>query len=251
MLPQQFLPAHNYDLTRIGPKGDGGYLVEKQSIKNSKIVVGLGLNDNWSFEKEVIANYKIPVIGFDCVLSTKYLIQMAATNFLALYKFYELGRFCDFAASLYRVFEYQKYRSIFHQKFIGYPLGFGYLSLKQLFEQYVKDTPVFLKCDIEGWEYRILDEVLAYSHALSGLAIEFHDADLHRERITSFIERLPLTVVHIHPNNCGPIDGNRDPISIEMTFAKDPIPIDDKPYLLPHKLDNPNTTKVPDIKIAL
>jgi|SRR6218665_1826313 len=250
MLPKQFIPAHNYDLIRIGSKRDGGYLVERQSIKNSKTLIGLGLNDNWIFEKEVIARYQIPVIGFDCVLSTKYLIQKAVTGFLALYKFYKTERFCAFAKNLYRIFDYQKYRNIFHQKFIGYPLGADHLSLTQLFEQYVRDTPVFLKCDIEGWEYRILNEIIAHANSLSGLVIEFHDIDLHKDRIISFIESLPLTVVHIHPNNCGPVDGSHDPVTIELTFAKDPAPINDLPCLLPHKLDCPNTAEFPDIKIV-
>lgn len=250
MLPKQFIPVHNYDLIRIGSKGDGGYLVEKQSLKNSKMVMGLGLNDNWCFEKEVIAKYKIPVVGFDNMLSTKYLVQLVIPKFFALRKFYKAERFCDFAKGVYRIFDYQKYRTLFHQKFIGYPLGSGYLSLTQLFEQYVKETPVFLKCDIEGWEYRILDELINCSNLLSGLAIEFHDIDLHRVRIASFIEKFPLTLVHTHPNNYGGVDGNRDPLTIEMTFSKGAMPIDNKPCRLPHKLDSPNRNGYPDLKIA-
>ena len=36
MLPKNFKPKKNYDLIRLGKNNDGGYLVEKNSIKNTK-----------------------------------------------------------------------------------------------------------------------------------------------------------------------------------------------------------------------
>ena len=33
MLPKQFKPKHEYDLIRIGGNNDGGYIVERNSIK--------------------------------------------------------------------------------------------------------------------------------------------------------------------------------------------------------------------------
>ena len=58
--------------------------------------------------------------------------------------------------------------------------------------------PIFIKMDIEGSEYRLLDDILKYASDISGLVIEFHDVDLHQERILNFIQKLPLTLVHIH-----------------------------------------------------
>ena len=35
MLPKNFKPKKNYDLIRLGKNNDGGYLVEKNSIKKT------------------------------------------------------------------------------------------------------------------------------------------------------------------------------------------------------------------------
>ena len=52
MLPKYFKPEKEYDLTRLGQDNDGGYLVEKKSIENSKSLITLGLGYDWSFENE-------------------------------------------------------------------------------------------------------------------------------------------------------------------------------------------------------
>ena len=52
MLPKYFKPEKEYDLTRLGQDNDGGYLVEKKSIENSKSLITLGLGYDWSFEKD-------------------------------------------------------------------------------------------------------------------------------------------------------------------------------------------------------
>ena len=46
---------------------------------------------------------------------------------------------------------------------------------------------IFLKIDIEGSEYRILDQIIAQQNLLTGMVIEFHDCDLHYRRIEKFI----------------------------------------------------------------
>jgi hypothetical protein len=50
-LPTFFKPKKKYDLIRIGSDFDGGYLVEKQSIKNSKHLVPGRIFDNFTLEK--------------------------------------------------------------------------------------------------------------------------------------------------------------------------------------------------------
>ena len=52
MLPNFLKPKHEYDLIRLGGDYDGGYLVEKNSIENSKSLITLGLGYEWTFEKD-------------------------------------------------------------------------------------------------------------------------------------------------------------------------------------------------------
>jgi len=50
MLPNEFKPENEYDLIRLGQDNDGGYLVEKKSINNSKSLITLGLGYDCTFE---------------------------------------------------------------------------------------------------------------------------------------------------------------------------------------------------------
>ena len=77
----------------------------------------------------------------------------------------------------------------------------------------------FLKIDIEGSEYRILDQIIKNSKKINGLAIEFHDFDLHQNVIEKFVNELDLKLVHIHVNNYGTINSDGIPSTIELTFS--------------------------------
>ena len=43
MLPKYLKPTKEFDLIRLGQNNDGGYLVEKESIKKSNGLITLGL----------------------------------------------------------------------------------------------------------------------------------------------------------------------------------------------------------------
>ena len=49
MIPIELKPQHEYDLIRLGQDNDGGYLVDKKSIDDSKSLITLGLGFNWTF----------------------------------------------------------------------------------------------------------------------------------------------------------------------------------------------------------
>ena len=52
VISKYFYPKTNCNLLRLGNKNDGGYVVEKNSIKNSEILLSFGLSDDWSFESD-------------------------------------------------------------------------------------------------------------------------------------------------------------------------------------------------------
>ena len=81
------------------------------------------------------------------------------------------------------------------------------------------DKKIFLKIDIEGSEYRILNQILNNAKKINGLVIEFHDFDLHQKIIKKFIEDFELQLVHIHVNNYGTIDNAGIPSTVELTFS--------------------------------
>ena len=64
-LPKYLCPLYETDLIRIGKDNDGGYLVDKKSIDNSKSLITLGLGFDWTFEKNYHALTDQPVYCYD------------------------------------------------------------------------------------------------------------------------------------------------------------------------------------------
>lgn len=60
MLPKILKPFHSdkSNLVRIGPKKDGGYVIDKRVIEKSEVIITCGLND-----KKSKRNY--PIEGLD------------------------------------------------------------------------------------------------------------------------------------------------------------------------------------------
>ncbi len=56
MLPKFLKPYQisNSNLVRVGPKTDGGYVVDKRIFKKSKMLITCGLNDDWEFERDYL-----------------------------------------------------------------------------------------------------------------------------------------------------------------------------------------------------
>ena len=78
MLPKYLKPLHveKSNLIRIGPKTDGGYVVDKRILGKNKILVTCGLNDDWEFEKDFInKNKNSRVEAYDHTVDTKFWLK--------------------------------------------------------------------------------------------------------------------------------------------------------------------------------
>ncbi|MGB0910108.1 MAG: hypothetical protein ACPGYT_07070 [Nitrospirales bacterium] len=242
MLPINFKPSGTFDLIRLGSKHDGGYLVETKSISEAKTLLSFGIHDNWLFEKQLLKMNEIPLHAFDCELGLKLLLRNIVLSFGECFFNFKkpIQAFSRFGETIGNALDYKKFfkdNRMFSNLMIGYD-GSNSKSLSTILSDNALEYPIFLKCDIEGWEYRILDEMVSHSDKFCALTIEFHDVDLHLERIKNFIEKFSLEVVHIHPNNYGGVDDKDTPIAIEMTFARSPQKISSTPSL-PHQKDAP------------
>ncbi len=244
----QFLrPVGQFDLIRLGSDSDGGYLVVKQDVENADILVSLGICDDWSFEAAFLKANNVPLEAFDGSISLFDLFKMFIKSSL---QFFNLKRLS------HSIFALASYKSFFsgtkrhHKYFVGYDKEPNFIALKSIFDQYVgANGRAFLKIDIEGWEYRILDDLLAVADRLSGLVIEFHDVDLHSDSIERFVNKLPLDVAHVHCNNFADINPDQTPLVIEVSFSNAKR-IADSALTFPHRLDSPNNVKKADYQIA-
>lgn len=116
----------------------------------------------------------------------------------------------------------------------------------------INSFPIFLKIDIEGSEYRILDDIIRLQNNICGLVIEFHDVDLNLNKILNFISKLSLNLVHIHGQNPGGenyLDSNGDPTQIELTFSNSQT-FTNSEVKIPHYLDQPSDPRFNEVKLV-
>lgn len=241
-LPNILRPVKT-ELIRCGAKNDGGYLVSKKSIKSANTLISFGILDDCSFENDFLKIKDIPIFCFDKIN----------------YKTYWKKRiYNDLGAGLFNL-NFQFIKNTFTKYF---KLN-AFFKLKNVFveRKLIKEndlnnlihlnesikSPIFLKIDIEGAEYRILEDILKNKEKIETIIIEFHDVDLHLNKIEDFIKKLNFKVTHIHANNYERIiDGI--PLVIELTLEKNPL-IEDEYASLPNKNDAPCNPKKNELKL--
>lgn len=115
------------------------------------------------------------------------------------------------------------------------------ISLQDIFKDKHK---VFLKCDIEGDEYLLCDFLINNSHLFTGLVVEFHDIHNYKnfDKLTNFIGKFSLPLVHTHVNNHFyiKVDSKNIPSVVELSFSSSDNLAYDANIKLPHKLDMRN-----------
>lgn len=227
-LPKIYRPLKNSKLVRIGNKNDGGYLIGLKSIRDSEHLISFGISDDWSFELDVLSkNSKIKIESFDDSLSKKFLIKKIFNSFTQMlhlnFKFNQIIKSC---INLF-MFPIIKKRINLKKK---------YVTNSDLIKISQHKDKILLKIDIEGSEYRILEDIISIKDSLNALIIEFHDIDLHKDKIVDFIKRIQLNLTHIHPNNFSNADKYGNPTVIEITLERYPEFTSEK-INLPHPLD--------------
>ena len=118
MLPKYLKPLHvkKSNLIRIGPKTDGGYIVDKRILGNNKILVSCGLNDDWNFEKDFIKkNGDVSIIAFDHTVNNEFWIKRFKKDFISLLLLKKLS-----ISKILDVFKYIDYRLFFRKNKIHY-----------------------------------------------------------------------------------------------------------------------------------
>lgn len=209
-----FLEINDSDLNlnhiiRIGSVRDGGYFVTKRIVENSDFLISGGISYNVAFEKDfwdINRNTKLILIDGSFNIFT----YLARPFYWMIFKrsfLMKVGGLIDML--------YLKKKSIFLKKFLG-PV----FPLKKVFDIYTqKQMKGYLKLDIEGSEYDLLDDIISLKDRLTGVAIEFHDVPNHIPEINNFISKLQMSVIGFNINEVGKLNSDNIPNVIELCFA--------------------------------
>ena len=242
----QLKPVLLNDLIRIGNKdGDGGYILSKRQIEYTNVLIGLGISYDWTFEKEMKdLNTNLTLYCYDFSVGESkflkktfsYLIDIVSLRtFLNLFKNFrafvitlsnpikELNTYFSF-----RHFFNKKRNIFFFQKGISNNTSDIFIQTSEMFNNIpdfknLADNSVYLKIDIEGSEYVILEDIIRHNAKINGLVIEFHDLNLKWNIFNSIILKLKtnFAIIHVHANNCcGCINETQIPNVVEISFMK-------------------------------
>jgi hypothetical protein len=190
----------------LGKDYDGGYLANKQDITAALLLVSLGVGTDISFERDFTDLNNCDVKACD-----KELHNIDA----ATLEYFTGGR------------------QLCQQE----------ITAGTLYSMLATDH-IFLKCDIEGAEYSILDELIQHAHKFTGMVIEFHDCNRpeNYNSLLNFIAKIPLRLVHTHVNNYFYYKTDTGPIPdiFELSFSAGLNVLYKTQLRLPHELDMPN-----------
>jgi hypothetical protein len=233
-----FKPKFTYQLQRVGKNNDGGYLVGINTIKQSKVLISYGINDDWSFEKKFYKiNNKIKIMTFDNKLNFFFLLKKLLNNF---FKIFLPSYKSFFFRSVLNIFDYFFFIKNKHEQ--------KKIIIGDTLKIIKKNSLIFFKIDIEGSEYQVLDELIKIKNKITGIVIEFHYPEKNLQKIKSFIRKINLKLTHIHGNNFWGINRKGNPNLLEITFEKNPKIISKK-IKFPHALDMPNNPYKKDLTL--
>lgn len=247
---------------RLGRDHDGGYVLPLACVESSCGLLSMGINDDWSFEKDCSRR---GIGAIDCYDPTVGLAQFAARSlkgcwYASVWLFLSpsLRARARLAPPLGLLLDYLGFfrrKARHHRLWVAAADGPGRISVAT-----AMDTGplrgldrLMVKMDIEGAEYEALP-ALGRDHIarIECLIVEFHDVAVRMPELKAIADQLApfLSLRHIHANNHG---GTKDgwPQVLELTWSRR-VP-GEAPSVTPTLplpgLDQPNRPGHPDLAL--
>lgn len=166
------------ELIRLGKNNDGGYVVPVLALEKSDALMGYGIADDISFEREFSQRFDKPSFGFDGGVPD---IETGDNR-------------CHFYSECIGEPNYLYAGQQFSGRMASYS--------DQLKRLKLEDKKIFIKMDIEGAEFDVFDDILKHTHNITGIVLECHmNRKLHKaEKLLSQLNK-DFVLLHVHGNN--------------------------------------------------
>jgi hypothetical protein len=245
-------PVACASLARVGNTHDGGYVVPLEAVQASRALLSFGLSHDWTFERDFKSrNASATVHCYDHTVSLRTAFQYSVGQLLRCIALLRASAFPKAFTWIDYLRFFRGDKSHFRQR-VWYDRQNNSVTIDDAFARLPAHSPVFVKMDIEGSEYRVLDDLLRHSRDITAMAIEFHDIDILSGAFNALIEKIKrdFYIVHIHGNNMGGTTPFRFPNAPELSFLnkrffRSPPSLSALSYPVAG-LDNPNHPRLPE-----
>ncbi|MEN9337593.1 MAG: hypothetical protein RLZZ500_2580 [Bacteroidota bacterium] len=207
---QEFLNVDSKYLAKLGGYIDGSYIVDYRSVLSSKYLISGGVGSNVRFESDFrLINKEVKIVFVD---PTTSIIRMFIRSIYHFFKrsqngFYSLGE-------LFNYFDVKKHAT--HKyKYLG-----KQYTINTVCQELSITDRFFLKLDIEGFEYELLDSILDLKDKIEGICIEFHDLNKkdNVDMLETFVRKLDFNIIGVCINELA-ISDSGVPHIIEISFS--------------------------------
>jgi len=199
----QHLHLHHPFLVKLGGFKDGSYVADYFAVRRTTLLLSGGVGSNVRFESDFHdLNPNVTVILVDPTVSVLRMVARGFYHFLLQNQsgFRSLGEVFNY--------KYTRRHATLIKKFLGPQFLVSEILNSRGF-QGMKRT-VFVKLDIEGAEYALLEDLLSLKDLFTGLCIEFHGLDQvgNRSKLECFLNELQYHIIHLSINEVCYLQGN-------------------------------------------
>ena len=214
------------NLIRLGKNFDGGYIVSEELIKKSDGLVSFGYGHDPSFELDYVRRTQNQVHIYDYTCNAIILIQRLLKYFRRFLTFRKKINDVTYHFKIlknYFTFIKNEKITFFQKKITGVEINKIDINIRNVFSKFNNNNNLILKCDIEGSEYEIIEDIILHEKKICMMIFEFHWIDKKKDLFLEKIKKIQeyFSIIHIHGNNHFNFleDKSNIPIILEVTFA--------------------------------
>ena len=262
---KQLTPSVHPDLIRLGVPRDGGYVVPEAQVRESTVLLSLGIREDWSFDRAFIAmNPAVRVIGVDHSVGPAWFAKRIGRTLAGALAAGLRGNRRTLRKQVaalrgavdYFVFFAAPHRHV-RKRAAAADSGVG-IGLPTLLAMAAvdRDHGAFLKIDVEGSEYDLIRDIVGCERRIGAMVVEFHGLSRRAARFNQAIAQLlqHFRVVHVHGNNYAAYNPEHDfPDAVEVTFVHRALttnpPVASRHTYPRPGLDYPNAPGRPDYSL--
>lgn len=221
-LPQVFKPEGTARVVRLGSDNKGGHVVAADAVASTRNLLSLGLAPNLEFEIDFAAMAPLKTLhGYDPAIDEEALKRARRR---ALIPFFGSG-----AQRRRALARYRDYKALFADKGEGFVhqqravgLDEGMIGLDEAIAAlHSEPGQTFIKCDIGGGEYDMLDVIIENNALLSGIALVLHHVPAHMREIRVFLMAMRefMALDNMTADNIAGLDRDNVPMSVALSMS--------------------------------